>query len=163
VGEPLLQLRGKDRPNPGKVYTYSGIKNDPKGWDYVSQNKKRVGGEIFQLKEMAEKLLNPAIQHKFNSVLLNLYQTGRSSVGWHSDNEPELGQNPVIASVSLGGERWFSLRHNITGQEVNILLEHGSCLLMGGELQKFWKHAILKDDRPMFSQPRINLTFRKII
>ena len=97
---------------------------------------------------------------RFNSVLLNYYRDGRDSMGYHADDEPELGENPVIASISLGAARRFVLKHNQTGEKHEIVLEHGSLLVMGGSCQHFWKHAIPKTAKPV--RPRINLTFRHI-
>jgi alkylated DNA repair dioxygenase AlkB len=98
----------------------------------------------------------------FNSVLLNLYRDGRDSVAWHSDDEPELGENPVIASVSFGAERRFQFKHKHNPDlRQTIDLTHGSLLLMRGTTQHFWKHQIPKTQKPCGA--RINLTFRTII
>ena len=98
----------------------------------------------------------------FTSVLLNLYRDGQDSNGWHADDEKELGINPVIASLSLGAERFFHLKHHRLKEERHkLLLEHGSLLIMEGAIQHHWKHQIAKTKRPMAS--RINLTFRKIV
>jgi alkylated DNA repair dioxygenase AlkB len=100
--------------------------------------------------------------NKFNVCLVNLYRDGQDSNGWHADDEPELGQNPVIASISLGGERYFHLRHNeIKAARTKLLLPHGSLLVMGGATQHFYKHQIAKTKRQV--HPRINLTFRQIM
>ena len=97
----------------------------------------------------------------FTSVLLNYYRDRKDSNGWHADNEKELGTNPVIASVSFGAERIFQLKHNTDkDQKKNILLEHGSLLIMKGTTQHFWKHQIPKTSKPIGA--RINLTFRII-
>ncbi|MEM7358791.1 MAG: alpha-ketoglutarate-dependent dioxygenase AlkB [Pseudomonadota bacterium] len=98
--------------------------------------------------------------HPFNSVLVNLYRDGQDSNGWHSDDEPELGTNPVIASVSLGAARDFHLRHK-TRKDLrqSISLEHGSLLLMSGTTQHCWQHHVPK--RAQAAQ-RINLTFRYV-
>ncbi|WP_409525414.1 alpha-ketoglutarate-dependent dioxygenase AlkB family protein [Nitrincola sp. MINF-07-Sa-05] len=98
--------------------------------------------------------------HDFNCVLINLYRDGNDSMGWHSDDEPELGTNPVIASLSLGQTRQFKMRHKQTGEKLDIALEHGSLLLMSGPTQHHWQHAIMRSKRPM--SERINLTFRSI-
>ncbi len=98
---------------------------------------------------------------EFNTVLLNCYRTGSDSNGWHADNEKYLGQNPVIASVTFGQERYFHLKHNsaiIPTQK--LLLEHGSVLIMKGETQHFWNHQIPKTAKIV--SPRINLTFRLV-
>ncbi len=82
---------------------------------------------------------------EFNAVLLNLYRDGKDSNGWHADNEKELGKNPVIASISLGEERFFHLKHKKhKEQRLKIKLQHGSLLLMGGTMQHHWLHQIQK-------------------
>ncbi|UTW13955.1 alpha-ketoglutarate-dependent dioxygenase AlkB family protein [Marinobacterium rhizophilum] len=98
----------------------------------------------------------------FNCVLLNLYRDGSDSMGWHSDDEPELGPDPVIASLSLGQPRRFVLRHRQDpGQpKLELTLENGSLLLMRGSTQHFWQHALPRTRRPC--APRLNLTFRRI-
>jgi len=97
----------------------------------------------------------------FNSVLLNLYRDGNDSMGWHSDDEPELGQNPVIGSLSLGGTRRFMLRHRFEkGWKHQLELTSGSFLLMQGTTQHYWQHQVPKTKRPV--PPPINLTFRVI-
>ena len=100
-------------------------------------------------------------ENEFNAVLLNLYRNGKDSNGWHADNETALGQNPIIASISLGEERYFHLKHRTRKeQRLKIKLQHGSLLLMGGAMQHHWLHQIPKTARPV--SPRINLTFRKL-
>lgn len=112
-----------------------------------------------ELNEIRQKL-TLGIGTSFNSVLLNLYRTGNDSNGWHADNEPELGKNPIIASLSLGATRRFDLKHNTTKEQLSFHLNHGSLLIMGGELQHHWKHQIAKTKK--VNEPRINLTFRNI-
>lgn len=134
--------------NEGKSYSYSNIKMQPHPWNPILQ----------KIKSQIES----ASGTNFTTVLLNLYRDGKDSNGWHADNEKELGINPIIASVSFGTERVFQLKHNtIPGLKQNILLEHGSLLLMKGTTQHFWKHQIPKTAKPIGS--RINLTFRVII
>jgi alkylated DNA repair dioxygenase AlkB len=101
-----------------------------------------------------------ATGHRYNSVLLNYYRDGRDSMGMHSDDEPELGPQPAIASVSFGETRAFVLRHKHTGETVRLELADGSLLFMGGGLQLNWRHGINKSARPL--GPRVNLTFRQI-
>jgi alkylated DNA repair dioxygenase AlkB len=97
----------------------------------------------------------------FNCVLCNLYRDGRDSMGWHADNERELGPAPVIASISLGAERQFQLKSRTDStQRHALLLEHGSLLVMAGDLQQHWLHQLPKTAR--VDRPRINLTFRCI-
>lgn len=101
------------------------------------------------------------LNSSFNSVLANWYRTGHDKMGWHSDNERELGQCPTIASVSLGAERSFHLRHRVDGTRINVELQSGSLLVMAGELQKYWQHAL--PVRRRVSEGRINLTFRQVM
>jgi alkylated DNA repair dioxygenase AlkB len=135
--------------DPGKSYAYSGIHMTPKPWT----------PELLTIKQAIEPLSGVA----FNSVLINYYRDGKDRVAWHSDDEKELGQNPVIGSVSLGAERKFKLRHKqykANGLKHEILLRHGSFLLMQGPTQHHWMHEIPRTAKPI--GPRINLTFRII-
>jgi alkylated DNA repair dioxygenase AlkB len=108
------------------------------------------------LKEKVELASNTS----FNSCLLNYYRDGNDSMGWHQDNEKELGENPIIASVSFGGQRVFKLKHIDLEIKKDIVLTNGSLLIMAGSTQHFYKHAILKTKKSVL--PRINLTFRQI-
>ena len=151
-----ITLFGKTHPQPrltalfgneGKPYAYSGIVMQPHRWNSL----------LIYVKEAVEA----AADVHFTTVLLNYYRDGKDSNGWHADNEKELGRNPVIASVSLGAQRFFYLQHNSDKEmKQKILLEHGSLLLMQGTTQHFWKHQIPKTAKPI--APRINLTFRVI-
>jgi alkylated DNA repair dioxygenase AlkB len=135
----------------GVHYTYSGTLHHPTDWFQ----------ELLEIR-MAIKEEFPGFH--FNSALANLYRDGNDSVGWHSDDEPELGKDPVIASVSLGEARKFRLRHKDykeNGLKEGILLEHGSLLLMKGTTQHYWKHEVPK--APRIEKPRVNLTFRTIL
>lgn len=128
-------------------YTYSNLKLEPLPWNPL----------LNSLKAHCEKVAGS----QFNSVLANLYRDGHDSNGWHSDDEKELGTNPVIASMSFGAERRFLLRHKMTGEKVEFNLTSGSLLIMAGETQHHWQHTIPKTKR--FVEPRINLTFRKVL
>jgi alkylated DNA repair dioxygenase AlkB len=97
----------------------------------------------------------------FNSVLANLYRNGDDAMGWHADDEPELGREPVIASVSLGAPRRFDFRHRETKEVVSTVLPHGSLLVMAGQSQHKWMHRIARTKK--VSTPRVNLTFRLMI
>lgn len=113
--------------------------------------------ELLGLKYKIQKLTG----HQFNSVLLNFYRDGNDSVAWHRDKESELGNRPVIASVSFGQVRNFDFRKKDNHQHKYTLpLQHGSLLIMKGDLQTNWEHRIAKSAKPM--KPRINLTFRNI-
>jgi alkylated DNA repair dioxygenase AlkB len=102
-----------------------------------------------------------ATGHAFNSVLLNYYRNERDSMGLHSDDEPELGPRPAIASLSFGEARTFLLKHKHTRQTMRVPLTDGSLLLMAGDTQQYWLHGINKMTKSL--QGRINLTFRKIV
>lgn len=132
----------------GMSYTYSGLTMPAVPW-----NK----GLLF-LKQEVEK----ATGFAFNSVLLNWYRDGEDHMGWHADDEKELGINPAIASVNFGAQRFFHLRRKENPKEkLKIPLGHGSLLLMHGELQHHWQHGIMKERR--VKQMRFNLTFRKVL
>ena len=94
----------------------------------------------------------------FNAILVNYYRDGKDSNDWHSDDEKELGAYPVIASVSIGAERVFHLRHKVTKQKIKMNLPHGSLLLMGAGIQEYWQHKLSKTSLQV--GPRINLTLR---
>ncbi|MEP6984343.1 MAG: alpha-ketoglutarate-dependent dioxygenase AlkB [Chloroflexota bacterium] len=131
----------------GKSYTYSGWTVDPLPWTPT----------LLTLRARVEGAAGVV----FNSVLLNRYRTGQDSVGWHSDDEPELGTNPVIASISLGAARNFQFKHKHNPDlKQTIELTNGTLLLMRGTTQHFWKHQIPKTTKVL--GPRINLTFRVI-
>ncbi|MFO0809982.1 MAG: alpha-ketoglutarate-dependent dioxygenase AlkB [Gemmataceae bacterium] len=132
--------------DPGASYTYSRRTFEPRPWT----------AELLAIKRAVEL----ASETAFNSVLLNLYRGERESMAWHADDEPELGMNPLIASVSLGAARRFQLRHNVTRAVRTIELSHGSLLVMAGPTQHHWKHRVPKETRP--HGPRVNLTFRVI-
>lgn len=113
--------------------------------------------ELLALKAMVE----PMCGRCFNSVLLNYYRDGNDSVAWHADDEPELGADPVIASVNFGQVRRFDIRHKQNHQQkYSVELEHGSLLVMKGNLQHNWEHRVAKSTLPM--KARVNLTFRVI-
>lgn len=134
--------------NNGKPYSYSNITMQPH--PFIE--------ELLDIKKKIETKTDV----EFTTCLLNLYRDGKDSNGWHSDNERELGQNPVIASVTLGQERFFHLKHRTEKEHTHkLLLEHGSLLLMQGATQHNWLHRIAKTVRPIGE--RINLTFRVIL
>ena len=133
----------------GASYAYSGIQLHPLPWTPL----------LLDIKTRVED----AVESTFNSVLLNYYRDHHDSIGFHSDDEPELGERPVIASLSLGEERIFVLKHKRlkTEEPVRLRLASGSLLLMKGDTQRCWRHGIAKETRSR--GPRINLTFRRII
>lgn len=127
------------------AYSYSGITHIPAA----------MPPTLNRLRSIAENVAGAP----FNGVLANLYRDGADSMGWHSDNEPELGPQPVIASISLGGTRRFHLKHRDgSGDLVSLDLTHGSCLVMSGSCQENWRHQVPKTKKLV--APRVNLTFR---
>ncbi len=127
-------------------------------YSYSNSIKKSIywTPELLSIKNLVELKTG----QKFNSCLLNLYHNGNEGMGWHQDNERELGVNPVIASLSLGATRKFSFKHIQSKQKVEIILHPGSLLLMKGETQEKWLHSLPKTTK--VNVPRINLTFRNI-
>jgi len=138
--------------DPGAVYTYSGLRLTPLPWP----------APVARLRDLLHAERPGA---RFDSVLLNLYRDGRDGMGWHSDDEPELGAEPVIASVSLGATRRFRMRHRTRRDlpAVEIDLESGSLLWMAGRTQECWQHSLPKRSPRSVPGARINLTFRRII
>ena len=148
-GKKILQPRLTSLyGNDGKSYGYSNIVMHPHPFNNT----------LTFIKNEIENTIN---EH-FTTVLLNLYRNEKDSNGWHADNEKELGRDPVIASLSLGEERVFQIKHN-TNKEIkqSIILQHGSLLVMKDGAQIHYKHQIPKASKS--KKPRINLTFRKII
>ena len=151
-----IKLFGKEIQQPrltsfygeaGNSYTYSGLEMKPEAFNE----------ELLKIKKKCEKYART----KFNVCLANLYRDGSDSMGWHADDEKELGSLPVIASVSFGAERIFHFKHKTDKTARHkIKLQHGSLLIMEGTTQQFWKHQLPKTKRRV--GPRINLTFRKI-
>ena len=146
-------LFGKEVPQPrlacwygDLAYSYSGITLDPRP----------MTPTLLEIKQRCEE----ATSTQFNSVLVNLYRDGQDSMGLHADDEPELGSEPVIASVSFGAERNFRLRHRLTKELQQVSLASGSLLVMSGLSQACWMHDIPKTKK--FVEPRINLTCRYI-
>ncbi len=145
-GQPFPRLTAL-YGDEGLTYKYSGVTYHHIPWtDTFAALRRRI---------------EDAAGAPMNSVLLNRYRDGHDSMGYHSDDEPELGRNPVVPSVSLGAERRFVLRHKKTKERIEYRLQHGSLLVMGGTLQHFWEHALPKS-REAVGQ-RINLTFRNIV
>ena len=134
--------------DPDAAYTYSRTRFEPRPWPPALQ----------AVRARVEAAAGVAM----NSVLANLYRDGADHMGWHADDEPELGPQPVIASLSLGATRRFVLRHRRDpGRKAAIDLTHGSLLVMAGDLQANWQHALNKTARPV--GPRVNLTFRRLV
>lgn len=131
----------------GIKYAYSGAVHESLPWPKV----------LKQVKDKIEEFTG----EPFNSLLLNFYRDGKDSIGWHGDNEKELGENPMVPSISLGASRTFQIRHNETKEKQNFVLEHGSLIVMGGTMQHHWQHSVPKTTKPVGE--RINLTFRRIV
>jgi len=159
--QEYLQLYGKRVAMPrltcwfgdqGATSTYSGLRNIPLAWTRLLQD----------LRVEVEARVGQA----FNSVLANLYRDGRDYMSWHSDDEPELGQRPTIASLSFGASHRFELRSRRSKsgairERQSIELTHGSLLVMKGDTQRGWEHSIPKESA--VATPRINLTFRFVM
>ena len=149
-----VRIRGREVDCPrlsgwegDATYAYSGITLRPAPWTpRVSAVRRRI---------------EAATGEVFNSVLANLYRDGADRLGWHADDEPELGPSPVIASASFGAPRRFLLRPKRGGASMPVVLEPGSLLVMRGATQRHWLHSVPPTRRPV--GPRINLTFRRIL
>ena len=110
--------------------------------------------------EMLRRRVERQTGNCFNRTLVNYYRDGQDSVDWHADDERELGSEPIIASVSLGQERAFLLRHKTTKERLKINLPPGSLMMMGPGIQEHWHHSVAKDKNVV--GPRINFTFRNM-
>jgi alkylated DNA repair dioxygenase AlkB len=127
---------------------YSGLVHEPLPWTPL----------LAEIRETVQRQVGQDI----NGVLLNLYRDGQDAMGWHSDDEPELGPDPYVVSLSLGATRRFDFRRKGASRiEHSIQLEHGSLLVMSGPTQHHWQHQIARTRK--VSEPRLNLTFRQII
>lgn len=150
-----IKLFGKEMLMPRLTAWYG-----DEGIEYTYSNNTEVAlpwtEELLFIKQRLEASLNT----KFNSVLLNLYRNSQDSMGWHADDEPELGKHPIIASVSLGETRRFRFKNLATKETKSLDLTHGSLVVMQGDFQEKWHHTIPKTKRKV--GPRINLTFRQI-
>ena len=151
--QDFIYMMGKKIPIPrlqnwycetGASYTYSRIK--------------LLALEFPSWMEDLRRRVELSTSETFNAILVNYYRDGKDSNDWHSDDEKELGANPVIASVSIGAERVFHLRHKVTKQKIKMNLPHGSLLLMGAGIQEYWQHKLSKTSLQV--GPRINLTLR---
>ncbi|MFC3033433.1 alpha-ketoglutarate-dependent dioxygenase AlkB family protein [Pseudoalteromonas fenneropenaei] len=154
--QPQIQVYGRKHPIPrlqcyvadaGLNYAYSQMTLTPLPWSEP-------------LRAMRARLEHH-YQRPFNALLLNYYRDGRDCMGWHSDDEQELGHQPVIASISLGAPRKFTIKHKFNDEKHQLMLEHGSCLVMHGDSQHHYQHALPKQLKVQGG--RINLTFRYII
>lgn len=149
-----VRLFGREHPaprlsawhgDPGASYRYSGTRHAPQPWTpALAAVRDRLAG---------------ALGEAFNAVLANRYRDGADAMGWHRDDEAELGAQPLIASASFGAARRFLLRHR-EGRREALELGHGSLLVMAGDSQAQWRHALPRTARPVAE--RVNLTFRQV-
>lgn len=150
-----IRLFGKTvlQPRLSRFYADEGV-----SYTYSQQLFKGISWteELHELKRKSEEIA----QIEFNSALVNYYRNGQDSMGLHADNEPELGKNPVIASVNFGASRKMVFRKNGTKEKLEVILHHGDLLVMSGALQHHWKHELPK--QRTITEPRLNVTFRKI-
>ncbi len=128
-------------------YTYSNVTKLALPWTK----------ELIELKSLIEETTGET----FNSCLLNLYHNGSEGMAWHSDGEKDLKKDGAIGSLSFGAERKFAFKHKLTDEKAELILEHGSLLVMKGTTQTFWLHRLPPAKR--ITSPRVNLTFRTII
>jgi alkylated DNA repair dioxygenase AlkB len=140
---PRLQAWYAD---PGIDYRYADNLHNSHAWTPT----------LLALREQIERISG----QRFNAVLLNLYRNGQDAVGWHADDEPDLGPAPAIASLSLGATRRFSVRPRPLGEAQHVPLPSGTLLVMDPPFQQDWEHAVLAD--PLVIRPRLNLTFRLV-
>lgn len=151
-----ITVFGKTYPQP-RLTALFGENSNPYSYSNITMHPHAFTAELLELKNK----LQMEIGVHFTSCLLNLYRNGKDSNGWHADDEKALGKNPIIASISLGQERYFHLKHKLKKDlKQKLLLEHGSLLLMKGETQHCWYHQIPKTSKTI--QERINITFRVI-
>lgn len=143
VDEPRLSTWHSD----GQSYAYSGNPRHAQPWTDTLRS----------LREECEQHTD----HTFNGVLVNYYRNGDDHLGWHSDDELVNGPEPLIASISLGAERRFDMRHRETGDLATTMLSHGSLLVMSGLSQRCWEHRVPKMSKLI--GPRVNLTFRRLV
>ncbi|MGM5470718.1 alpha-ketoglutarate-dependent dioxygenase AlkB family protein [Flavobacteriaceae bacterium LMO-SS05] len=154
--QDTITLFGKVHKQPRLTALYAD-NNKPYTYSNITMFPKPITPNLLNIKQDIEHMA----QYQFTSVLLNLYRDGKDSNGWHADNEKKLGKNPVIASLSLGAPRVFQFKHrSLSNEKYKLLLEHGSLLLMLGDMQHYWLHQIPKTKKKVGE--RINLTFRKI-
>jgi len=151
-----IKMFGKSLPQPRQTALY-GINDQSYTYSNLTLNPLNFTSKLLEIHQKLKELT----KINFTHCLANLYRDGNDSMGWHADDEKELGENPVIASVSLGVARRFQLKHkHDSNLKYQLDLEHGSLLLMKGTTQHFWKHQLPKTKKPI--SPRINLTFRTL-
>lgn len=155
--QPQIRLYGRQWAVPRLVawygdaearYRYSGLVHEPLPWTpLLGEIRERVQADVGT---------------QLNGVLLNLYRDGQDAMGWHSDDEPELGREPLVVSLNLGATRRFDFRRKGSSRiEYSLALENGSLLVMRGPTQHYWQHQIARTRK--VTEPRLNLTFRQLI
>lgn len=152
----VVKIFGKEITTKRKVAFYGdeGISYKYSGKTKIAENWTDL---LFEIKSSVERISGES----FNACLLNLYHNGSEAMSWHADNEKEILEKSAIASVSFGAERKFGFRHNSTKEEIYLILENGSLLIMKDEVQQYWKHRLYTNSK--INSPRINLTFRRIV
>ncbi|MGA1227134.1 MAG: alpha-ketoglutarate-dependent dioxygenase AlkB family protein [Tamlana sp.] len=151
-----ITVFGKTHLQP-RLTAFYAQNNNPYKYSNIVMVPNLFEGDLLKIKNTVEN----EIEISFTSCLANLYRNGKDSNSWHADNEKELGERPIIASVSFGAERIFHFKHRFDKtQKAKLTLNHGSLLLMKGETQKNWLHQIPKTKRTIGK--RVNLTFRII-
>lgn len=166
--ESMIKIFGKTIPIPreqtaygklGTTYHFSGIHVGARDWDIDIDDDTTEGFVARELKYIAGVVGDTSCA-TFNYALINRYKTGKNYIGYHSDDEAELGERPLIAGISLGQDRQIYFKSNITHEVVKINLPHNSLVIMNFPTNKYWKHSI-----PMTSKKigeRISLTFRNV-
>ena len=152
----VVKIFGKDIITKRKVAFLGdeGISYKYSGKNKIAENWLKF---ILEIKSTVEQISG----EKFNACLLNYYHNGSEAMSWHSDNEKEILKHSAIASVSFGAERKFGFKHNFTKEEISLMLEKGSLLIMKDKTQIYWKHKLYTNAK--ITEPRINLTFRTIV
>lgn len=147
-----------------KLYTYSDERRQPTGW----QDDPPASTALHELGHRIETALGLPTEW-FNVILANRYHNGRDFMGWHSDNERSLGDEPIIASISIGAQRRFLVRLRAayhtgdTPEKIEYVLEHGSLLVMSGKMQSFYQHSLPKVALSKCNSLRLNFTYRRVV
>lgn len=162
-----VTLFGKTHITTRQIVWMGGEENsdtDEFSYSYSGHRRKVIPWHpaVFHVKQLVEQqLASIGITVTFNTCLLNYYPSGEEGMGYHADDEPELGLQPIIASLSLGAQRKFVLKHKIHKVKVELPLTAGQLIVMHGDTQQFWKHSVTKTK--MVKQGRISLTFRRML
>ena len=131
------------------------------GISYKYSGKTKIAEKWIKILSEIKSTVEQISGEKFNACLLNYYHNGSEAMSWHSDNEKEILKHSAIASLSFGAERKFGFKHNFSKEEISLMLENGSLLMMKDETQIYWKHKLYTNAK--ITEPRINLTFRTIV